>query len=320
MGQFNRELGPLYIAYGRALFQVGLSKQDNLLNTGAVPENVVESLAAETQDGKRRRIIDLDGVLFEDFESEEEEQASGSDDDAKEGSSEQIGENTEKKEVPIAGVEAEGDSEEEAMEPTDGDMQLAWEILDIARIIYADGASVEEDCKLALADVHADLGDVSMETENFKQAVGDFEKSIELKQSIGSKPGGYERDLASLYFRTSMALEYDNRSKEAITPLKNALKLLNIRLDALALGKDQDDKGKDKVDFDAGNEFVTDESTEISQLITEVEAKLSDLQTQITSGNQASFEAQLKNSVQTAAAGAAQDLSNLIRKRKPEQQ
>lgn len=57
----------------------------------------------------------------------------------------------------------EDEEEEEGAEGSaDDDFETAWDILDVARIIFE--KSEDKDTKLKLADVHLCLGDVSLET------------------------------------------------------------------------------------------------------------------------------------------------------------
>lgn len=65
----------------------------------------------------------------------------------------------------IEQVEEDDDDEEEeegAEEPADDDFEAAWDILDVARVIFEKGE--DNETKLNLADVHLCLGDVSLET------------------------------------------------------------------------------------------------------------------------------------------------------------
>lgn len=65
-------------------------------------------------------------------------------------------------------AEEESDEEEEEEEGeagnADEDFETAWDILDVARVIFEKGE--DKDTKLKLADVHLCLGDVSLETGN----------------------------------------------------------------------------------------------------------------------------------------------------------
>lgn len=322
VGQFAKELGPVYTAYGKALLQLGIESKDNvLLNKAAIPESLVEGIAASTLPGgatdgkvKKTKIVNLDDVAFEgDEEVETGEAGDGSSDEQK------------------ANEPASGDdhSEVDGAEGGDDDeLQLAWEVLDVARMIYADSASIDAVAKVRLADVHVDLGDVAMEMESFSQAADEFSKALELKVSSDEKAKN-ERDIASVYFKLAMALEYDGRPKEALFPLTTSLSLLKRRLEQLSgqVG-DADDKGKEKTFADNPAPVGTDaeELNELQQLLPEVKDKLEDIRSQLRTEPIAQIEMQdstaleVKAAVAAAAQGAIQDLSGLVRKRKSPQE
>jgi hypothetical protein len=69
-------------------------------------------------------------------------------------------------------VEDEDDSDDEGEEANgnaDEDFETAWDILDVARVIFE--KSNDNDTKLKLADVHLCLGDVSLETGKTTQSL-----------------------------------------------------------------------------------------------------------------------------------------------------
>lgn len=59
-------------------------------------------------------------------------------------------------------TEEEEDDDAEDAEAADDDFETAWDILDIARVIFEKGQ--DKNTQLKLADVHLCLGDVSLET------------------------------------------------------------------------------------------------------------------------------------------------------------
>ncbi|GLE05883.1 hypothetical protein PINS_up015064 [Pythium insidiosum] len=78
--------------------------------------------------------------------------------------------------------EGEGDVEQEAKDTAD-DLQVAWEMLEIARVIYSrqpEELAVDKE----LARVYMRLGDLGMESENFEQAKSDYEKCLLLRKKI----------------------------------------------------------------------------------------------------------------------------------------
>lgn len=77
---------------------------------------------------------------------------------------------------------ADGDAEQDAKTMAD-DLEVAWEMLEVARVIYSrypDELAVEKE----LARVYMRLGDLGMESDVFEQAKSDYEKSLMLRQKI----------------------------------------------------------------------------------------------------------------------------------------
>lgn len=60
------------------------------------------------------------------------------------------------------------------------DLQLAWEMLDLAKVIYK--SKDTEDSKLKLAEVLMKCGEVSIEDEKFETAIEDMTESLEIRR------------------------------------------------------------------------------------------------------------------------------------------
>jgi hypothetical protein len=114
--------------------------------------DVVEATAPSKSTG--RFVFEGDGLEGEEEEGEEEAGAAGSSYvDADEGDANEEGEGGEG-----------GDGDAEGEEADDIDMQIAWETLDLARVVYEKMGN-----KLKVADVLLALGDVSLELGKWKQ-------------------------------------------------------------------------------------------------------------------------------------------------------
>jgi len=295
VGQFSPLLGQVYLGYGKALFQMGLKKQDDIINETAMPSSVLEGfLSAQHQenaqqpDGKKRKCIDLDRVTLE--EEGGNVPKNSIDKETKDEDSNQEGEDEEE----------ENEDEEEEMD----DMELAWDILDLARLVYVDTAD-KKDSKIALSEIHSILGDISMETENFKQAADDFFNASNYHKDSQIEN---QRLLASLYYREGIALEYDGRPQESKAPLTSSKDILTSLLNSITTATEEDPDGKDVV----GPSSLSDE---LNTFIKDIENKLIDISNG-TSNSAIIGNASLKSSMMAAATNAAQDLTSMIKKRK----
>ncbi|KAH8555351.1 hypothetical protein BGW37DRAFT_476804 [Umbelopsis sp. PMI_123] len=223
----------------------------------------------------------------------------------------------------------EGDDEDgqaEQEEEEDGDMfNDAWDVLDIARVIYEKDSSQE--ARLKLADVYSCLGDVSLETEKFDQAIPDFRSALSIKQCILDQDN---RELAELHYKLALALEYSTSEQHlAIEETQNAVKVLRNRLSTLKekqLAESGDVKGKGKETdavVDSGRTSdIQKEINEIQELIPDMEVKIEELK------NPKQLEAQvdmlkemlgLKGSAELPTVpipANVNDLSSLVKKRK----
>ena len=101
---------------------------------------------------------------------EEDEEGTGEEDEG-----EDTGEETEEK-GEAEKAEKEGDKKDEEEEPSN--LQLAWEMLELAKLVYSKqleaGAENKAHLEERLVSTMLALGEVSIENENYKQAVEDI--------------------------------------------------------------------------------------------------------------------------------------------------
>lgn len=185
----------------------------------------------------------------------------GDDDDDEEEEEEENGEGA-------AGAPAEG-GEEGAQDDND-DFAVAWDVLDLARVLYHKIGT--EEALLKLGDVHMALGDVSLESENFEQAVADFREALLVKEA---RLEADDRQLAEAHYKLALALEFSpaeaNKASEHITKAIGVLKLRIEKLNGL-LGS-----GKGKARANDASESETQmakELLELHEFVGEMEQKV----------------------------------------------
>jgi len=156
----------------------------------------------------------------------------------------------------IEEAEAEEGDDDDDGEPED-DFNAAWEVLDLARAIYnkQKDENNDEEVRLKLADTYIALGDVSLETEKFDQAITDYEVGLELKMDLLPTSS---RQIAEAHYKLSMVLDLTSgRLSDAIIHVQKALESVERRLSELRSGlagqlpplptqSDKDTKGKGK--------------------------------------------------------------------------
>jgi hypothetical protein len=283
--QMHPSAGPLYLAYGKALLQLAISNQ----SLGIVNESMIDyNLEGDETD----KLFE-----FDEYEDEKEDESDdGEEEEEPEASLESEGDGKEVEE-PESKEDSEKENEPEKIEETDAaledDFALAWEVLDIARLIF----SKDESNKFLEAEALQEIGDLSMETENFTNAVSDYSKALELLVACDAAL----RELASINFKLGIALEFEGRDLgEACAAYGLAKEHLQ---NYLAKGVNED------------------ETDEIQTLIQEVENKL----TELKNGNVGSIKDALLDAAKQVSPSAfpsdanpVKDISGLVKKRRHE--
>ncbi|KAF8840810.1 hypothetical protein BDN67DRAFT_902750 [Paxillus ammoniavirescens] len=205
-GEDAPEIADLYFSYGKALLENAISQASVL---GKEPEpGAVEDEKPTAGDGK--------GPILE-FGDEGE------------------GEDETVDMFGLAAKEAEEESEGEDEEGEEGgpedDFNAAWEVLELARAIYEKGKDEDDEVKLKLADTYIALGDISLETEKFDQAITDYSAGLALKVDLLPMSS---RQIAEAHYKLSMVLDLTSgRLSDAIVHAEEALKSVLQRINEL---------------------------------------------------------------------------------------
>lgn len=135
------------------------------------------------------------------------------------------------------------------------DLQVAWEVLELAKLIFE--KRKDGDLK-KLSETYIVLGEVAMESENFDGAVTDIQKGIEIQANICDASS---RLLSESYYKLGLALSMNSKTDEAIEAYTKSAKILKARLEKL---KEESDANKDEIG-------------ELESLIPDLEEKVVDL-------------------------------------------
>uniref|UniRef100_A0A7S1X9V5 Tetratricopeptide SHNi-TPR domain-containing protein n=1 Tax=Tetraselmis chuii TaxID=63592 RepID=A0A7S1X9V5_9CHLO len=126
----------------------------------------------------------------------------------------------------------EGDAdggEDDDSEKTD--MELAWENLETAKLIYNNNLQkLTDEQRLSLAEVHERLADLSMEKEDYETCMTDFKAALAMFVELLP---ACDRRLASLHFKMALALQFMDEPEVGLTHCQEALKLMESKLDEL---------------------------------------------------------------------------------------
>ncbi|GAQ81363.1 hypothetical protein KFL_000780250 [Klebsormidium nitens] len=130
-------------------------------------------------------------------------------------------------------AEGEGGEEEES------DMELAWKMLETARLIHEKqpGHTVEE------ADVITTLADISTEREDFETAVKDYGQALSILEELLQND---DRMLAEVCFKTCLAYQLWQQPGPAIEYINRAIATCEKRLERLKGSLQVEPAGKGK--------------------------------------------------------------------------
>ncbi|KAF9269063.1 hypothetical protein L218DRAFT_851954 [Marasmius fiardii PR-910] len=241
----------------------------------------------------------------------------------------------------VAVAENEGEEEEDG-EPED-DFNAAWEVFEMARSIYEkqkNASGSDENVSLKLADAYIALGDVSLETEKFDQAITDYESALSLKKNLLPFSS---RQIAEAHYKLCIVLDLTSgRLADAIIHAQQALESIQTRLDELRAAQsnppkptaesksDTKGKGKGKAESEESVHTLTPaqiegEIKELTGLQEDLALKVEELKTSpndsITESAPALAAKALDKELNAGASSSASttvvnDLTNIVRKKK----
>merc|ERR1719186_146168 len=120
--------------------------------------------------------------------------------------------------------------EKKNMEDEDpSNLERAWEMLELARSIYSRMASIPTNIR-KLCDTLLALGEVSIENENYGQAVEDLSSCLEKRKDKLPKE---IREIAETQYQLGVALGYHCQFDESVKYFNDAKKVLSSMLDNL---------------------------------------------------------------------------------------
>ncbi|CAG8983206.1 hypothetical protein HYALB_00004034 [Hymenoscyphus albidus] len=226
-GEMSPENAEILFLYGRSVFKVGQSKSDVLGGRASGEKKKDKKPAAKPKTEKPKEEEKTKSELVaEEGVAVIADQASGAKDEIEkkkplfqftgdenfEGSDDEDAE----------GDDAEGDEEEE-----EDDLAAAFQILDLARVLFTKKLEAPEDgegkgkevgdssmtkhVKERLADTHDLLAEISLENERFPAAVSDFRVSLVYKKELYPEESEV---MAEGHYKLALALEFASSTTE----------------------------------------------------------------------------------------------------------
>ncbi|KAK9973366.1 hypothetical protein ABG768_024102 [Culter alburnus] len=229
-GDTADECGEAFFLCGKALLE--LARMENTVLGNAL-EGVPEESSEEGEKQNDSKIESADNLDDDDDEDDEDEDAEGETKDK--------------------------ESEEDEV----GNLQLAWEMLEVAKVIYKRKDSKED--QLMAAQIYLKLGEVGAESGNYSQALEDFNECLTLQ--LKHLPS-HSRLLAETHYQLGTTYSYTAQYSQAIEHFSNSIKVIESRLAML----------QEVIDKAEGAEAAKEknELEELKQLLPEITEKIED--------------------------------------------
>ncbi|XP_026728941.1 nuclear autoantigenic sperm protein [Trichoplusia ni] len=169
-----------------------------------------------------------------------------------------------------------GDANDESVMNVDAEddvdnLQLAWEMLDLARSILsrraAGGAAGGAAARALLADVHLALGEVALESETYDKAVIDMQSCLDLQKELYRSD---DRRIAETHYQMGLANSLASNFEDAITHFKNAANILETKIKTL-----ETDASLKKLGSEPNS--IESEIKELKELLPEIQEKIQDM-------------------------------------------
>merc|ERR1712055_776818 len=132
-----------------------------------------------------------------------------------------------KKMSPKAKQDSEKKGTEDEEEPSN--LQLAWEVLELAKVVYTKLIATEIKDKdffeERLCSTMLHLGEVSIENENYQQAVEDIKLCLQKQEKMPKDA----RIAAETHYQLGLAQSFNHQFDESVESHKTAIAILNER-------------------------------------------------------------------------------------------
>ncbi|XP_070816199.1 histone-binding protein N1/N2-like isoform X1 [Chaetodon trifascialis] len=312
-GDTADECGEAFFLCGKSLLE--LARMEN-----SVLGNALEGVPEESEEEEQPNNSNIESANNLDDDDDDDDDEDDDDDDE---DGERNGQDQEEDEV--------------------GNLQLAWEMLEVAKVIYK--RKEGKDDQLMAAQTYLKLGEVSAESGNYPQALEDFQECLALQ--LKHLPP-HSRLLAETHYHVATTLCYMDQYSQAIQHYNSSIKVIETRLamlqEVIAAAEGADGAAEEK-----------NEMEELKQLLPDIREKVEDAKESQRTASAASQAIQqtlggastssaflcenggpsssssaafatasqipVKSSDSASSSKAASDISHLVRKkRKPEEE
>ncbi|XP_071538421.1 protein HGV2 [Panulirus ornatus] len=211
-------------------------------------------------------------------EDEEEEEDDEGDGDGESQGGESQDEDGNKDEIESQ-EETEGEKTEEEEEVSN--LQLSWEMLELAKVIFEKQQDNNPEMAEKVAQVYLKLGEVGLECENYAQGIEDLRKCLEIQEKVLKEDN---RCLAETHYQLGVAHSYSDDFDKAVESLQAAVRVIELRISNLGKTKKEKEmwteEQKVKDAAERPDPFYTEqgEIDELNQLLPEIKEKITDME------------------------------------------
>lgn len=241
----------------------------------------------ETENGVKDS-DDTEGTVESEDIADEGEEEEG--EDGEDGETEDAGEGT------SDGKDAKEDSEEDVT-----NLQLAWEVLELSKLIYNRQESKE--MKLKAAEAHLKLGEVGMETEQYDQALEDLQACLKIQQEHLEPES---RLIAESHYQIGLACVFSTKYNLALENLRKAVSVINAKMSKLHSYIEEEEKKEKRDGFSVIN--AQKEIKDLKEILPDILAKIED--TEDERNNQDKVKQMVKENV---AKGGSSEIESGIK-------
>ncbi|XP_033736645.1 protein HGV2-like isoform X2 [Pecten maximus] len=267
-----------------------------------------------------------------------EDEEEGEEGTGEEGTEEEGTEDDEDESEAVDTAEEGDNSQEEGSQGEKGEenaddisnLQLAWEMLELAKVIYL--KDEDKEAKLKAADAYLKLGEVSLETEQYAQSVLDFTACLNIQKSVLDPD---DRSLAETYYQLGLAYSFNKEYDESIDSFRAAVKVMESKIESLQKCLDDDKFPPPKEgSFDDPKKLAEQEINDLKEILPDIRGKVEEVKEERRQIDELKKMAKEGMSVITESLGLQKpeekskdepkkpvsDISHLIRrKRKPDE-
>ncbi|CAE1286696.1 NASP [Acanthosepion pharaonis] len=264
-GEMAFECAPAYFSYGHALLELARMDSKVIESLEAEAEEDEEDESEKSEDGKSGG--ETPGTTEDEDRTDKSESLSSQD----EGTDKEA--KTEKDEN-VKDDAADDDKNENVDEHIAGNdvtnLQLAWESLELAKIIYLKRKDKESQLKAAQAFLK--LGEVGLETGVYDQAIEDIKECLKIQKEYLEPE---EREIAESYYQLGLVHVFAGNHDSSIENFEKAVSVIEARIEKLNKSIEANKDSKETADVEAVYNAKT-EIKELEEVVPDIKQKITD--------------------------------------------